>query len=180
MKKTFLTIVVMACFISQMDAQVRFGIKGGLNFDNPKVDKLSSVEGSSGWHVGAMLQIMVPVIGLGVQPEALYTVKNVEVVGKKSGIGYFEVPVNLRYDINLLLLRPYITVGPYFGFVVNTSGEIKKDYIQENDWGIGVGGGLEIWKLYTGLRYSMGMKNIGKDGFEMKNRTFSVSIGYLF
>ena len=181
MKKIILTIVVMICLISQIDAKIRFGIKGGINSDSPKVENASaSFAQSTGWHAGAMVQIMLPT-GLGVQPELLYTAKNMDIAGKKNGIGYFEIPVNLRYEINLVLVRPYFTFGPHFSRPLNVSKllepMVNKD---EWDWGLGIGGGIEIWKLHTGLRYSWGMKDMGVSNFEMKNRTFMVSLGLLF
>ena len=180
MKKIFVTILVMACFISQMDAQIRFGLKAGLNFDTFKTESVSLThKNSTGWQAGAMLQVMIPVIGLGVQPELLYTAKKLEIDNHQNGIGYFEVPVNLRYEFNLLLLRPFLTAGPYFGYIINTCSETKD--IEKSEWGLGFGGGLEVWKIHLGLRYSLGIKDVKvSDVLDVKNRTFSISLGYLF
>ena len=188
MKKIFLVIFVMVCFSSHIDAQIRYGVKFGLNFDDLKLEKesasASTVKQSTGWQAGAQLQIMVPVLGFGFEPEVLYTAKKVEMGTKKNGLGYFEVPINLRYEFNLILLRPYVLAGPYFGYVVNMGKDLESHF-EKSDWGIGVGGGLEIWKLQFGLRYSWGMKDVTKKSIifgdsPMKNRTCTVSIGYLF
>ena len=174
MKKIFLLIIVMACFLSQADAQVRFGVKVGMNFDSFEDAK---VKNSVGWEVGPMLQLMVPVIGLGVQPELLY-------ISKKyggDGIGYFDIPVNLRYELNLVVVRPYFVAGPYFGFVVHADRDFENKINKEKTgWGLNFGGGIELWKLQFEMRYSLGMNDIGLMGTDLKNNTFTLSLGYLF
>ena len=174
MKKFFFTIVVMVCFLSQIDAQVRFGLKAGLNFDSFED---AQAKNSVGWQAGPLLQLVVPIIGIGVQPELLYVSKKYD----DKGIGYFDIPINLRYELNLIVARPYFVAGPYFGFVVNVDKELEsKIDKQKNGWGIGVGGGVEVWKLQVEMRYSWGLNDIGTLGTDLKTNTFSLSLGYLF
>jgi len=183
MKKIIVAIVIMACCMSQIDAQVKFGIKAGLNFDtfSPKNAKQDlKFENSTGWQVGALLKINVPVVGLGIQPEVLYSVKNADVNTEPNSIRYFEIPVNLRWELNLLVVRPFLMGGPYFGYAVNTTGKIFDSEIDRFDWGIGLGGGVEIWKLQLGARYSWGLQDVGVQDFKMKNNTFNVSLAILF
>ena len=184
MKKIILTIVMVACFLSQIDAQIKFGIKGGVNFEHFKLkdarEKLT-FDNSVGWQAGVLLQAKIPVIGLGVQPELLYTVKKADVANESNRIQYFEVPLNVRFGLNLLVVRPYLMGGPYFSYALKTEGTVFKPQINKFDWGIGLGGGVEIWKLQLGARYSWGLQNVSKvKEFEMKNNTFSVSLGLLF
>ena len=177
MKKIILLFVVMACFLSHSDAQVRFGVKAGLNFDSFNAAKEIEPANSVGWHAGPLLQLIIPGLGLGVQPELLYTSKKID----EKGIGYFDIPINLRYELNLLVVRPYFVAGPYFGYVVNIDESIE--YKVDKDkaaWGIGVGGGLEIWKLQAEMRYSWGMNSIGTALTDLKNNTFTLSVGYIF
>ena len=183
MKKIVLAILVMACFASRIDAQIRFGLKAGLTSNKFSISNdFYKPENALGWNAGAMLQIKVPIIGIAVQPELLYTVKNADIAGKSNGIGYFEVPINLQWGPDLVLLRPYVLAGPYFGYAVNTNGDkFKKDDIEKTDWGIGLGAGLDVWKLQVTARYAWGMKNVsGVKDFEMKNRTFTLSAGIFF
>ncbi len=179
MKKiVILIIVVCACWTNNVDAQVHFGAKGGLNFANFKTDDFS-LDNSTGWQVGAFAQFNIPGVGLGIQPELLYTVKKADVNGQSNSAGYFEVPVNLRWGFNLLVIRPYLIAGPYFSYAANFSGDAFKN-LEHFDWGIGVGGGVEIWKLQLGLRYSWGLQNVSDSG-DVKNNTFSLTLGlFLF
>ncbi len=182
MKKLVAAIIIMVCWMSNADAQIKFGIKGGVNFDNfnYSVDDFTS-ENTTGWQAGALLQFKVPVIGLGVQPELLYSVKKADIDNETNSVSYFEVPLNIRWGFNLVLVRPFIMGGPYFSYAVNLDGDAFKDKVKRFDWGIGLGGGVEIWKFQLALRYAWGLQNISDvDDFELKNNTFSLSLGFLF
>jgi len=184
MKKIILSVVVLACFLSQTNAQIKFGIKGGVNFDKFNYTDVKS-NSTTGWQAGVLLQVKVPGIGIGIQPEALYTVRNMEAYNakgsSKNNIHYLEVPVNVQWGLDLVLLRPFLMFGPYFCYAVNIKGDVLKDRINKFDWGIGLGAGLDIWKLQFGARYTWGLQNVSsvKD-FDMKSNSFKVSLGYLF
>ncbi len=180
MKKITLLILVFCCWTSFTQAQIHLGIKGGLNFAKFNTDDMT-LDNATGWQAGLLLQFKVPIIGLGLQPELLYSVKKADVDGQSNSIGYFEIPVNIRWAIELPLIRPYILVGPYFSYAADFSGDAFKNGLDRFDWGIGLGGGVEIWKIQIGIRYSWGLQNISSvDDFKLKNNTFSLSAAFLF
>ena len=81
MKKIVLAMMFLAFSISQMNAQAKFGVKAGLNFNSisasvPSGAPSLSTNNAVGWHAGGMLLLKIPIIGIGLQPEVLYTVKN--------------------------------------------------------------------------------------------------------
>ena len=172
--------MVLACWTSKIDAQVKVGIKGGLNFDDFVLknapDELK-FDNSTGWQAGFMLRATIPAVGIGIQPELLFSVRK---AGDDGNISYLEVPVNLRWGFNLIVIRPYITAGPYFRYAANFNGNFSKNHLERFDWGLGLGGGVEIWKFQLGLRYSWGMQDVSKEEFEIKNNAFSLSLGYFF
>jgi hypothetical protein len=178
-KKIILISLLTACLTGITNAQFHFGLKGGVNFDrfNYKAQDLK-LSNSTGWQAGVLMQFKVPLVGIGIQPELLYTVKKTDISGESNKINYFEVPLNVRWSFNLLLMRPYLSAGPYFSYATNFKGNTFKEKVERFDWGIGVGGGIEIWKLQIGLRYGWGLQNIGSDGLELKNKMFTVSLGY--
>jgi len=184
MKKIFLAIVIMACFMSQINAQFKFGLKGGVNFENFAMKDASNslkFENSTGWQAGALLQIKIPGVGVALQPELLYTATNAKVDEVSNSIHYFEVPINGQLGLNLVLLRPYLQAGPYFGYALKTEGDTFKDKINKFDWGIGLGGGVEIWKLQLDARYSWGLQEVSSvKEFKMKNNRFTLSLAILF
>ena len=188
MKRRIVLVVMMACCMSQVDAQVRFGIKGGVNFENfsyKNAQEELTIDNSVGWQAGALLQFKIPVVEIGVQPELLYTVKKADVKdgvkNESNSIHYFEVPLNVQWGFNLAFIRPYVMAGPYFGYAVEFGGDVFKSHIDRFDWGIGLGAGIELWKLQLGARYSWGLQNVsGVKEFEMKNNTFTLSLALLF
>jgi len=183
MKKIIFVIVMMAC-MSQIHAQVHFGIKGGVNFDDPilrDVKNSFTLDKSTGWQAGILLQAKIPTVGLGIQPELLYTTVKANVDNETNSINYFELPLNVYWGFNLIIIRPYLTGGPYFCYALQSDGRAFKDRINKFDWGMSLGGGIEIWKFQFGARYSWGLQNVSSTAdFELKNNRFTLSLAFLF
>lgn len=108
-----------------------------------------------------------------IQPEVLY----VQQKGKiKDGEGhlsdetfklhYIQVPVNFQLGINLVLIRPFFQVSPYLQYALGSdfSGSYKMEDIRRLNGGIGVGGGVDLWKFQLNIRYYWGFNKIGKNG----------------
>ena len=182
MKKIVFAVMLLVCFLNLNNAQINFGIKGGFNFANFNYkDTKLRIENSTGWQAGILLQVQDPVMGLGIQPELLYTVVNGDIEQATNSIHYFRVPINLYKSFNLMKLRPYIEAGPYFSYALNFVGDVFESRIEKFDWGIGLGAGIGINKLLFGARYSWGLQDVsGMKDFEMKNNTFSLSLAILF
>jgi len=182
MKKYIIFIMVLAC-CSQINAQIHFGIKGGINFDNFKLKdaKELSISNTTGWQAGVLLQFRVPVIGIGVQPEVLYTVRNAKANDVSNSVSYLEVPLNVQWGLNLAIVRPYLMAGPYFSYAMNFKGDEFKKRLDKFDWGVGLGAGIEIRKIQLGARYQWGLQNVSRvRDFEMKNNSFRLSLAILF
>jgi len=182
MKKIFFTILMMVCFLSLNNAQINFGLKGGVNFTNfDYKDTQLKIDNATGWQAGVLLHAEDPVTGFGIQPELLYTVVNGNVDQSSNSIHYFNVPVNLYKGFDLIGIRPYLEAGPYFSYALHFVGEVFESRINKFDWGIGLGAGVGINKLLIGARYSWGLQDVScKKDFEMKNNTFSLSLALLF
>ncbi|WP_139959040.1 porin family protein [Flavicella sediminum] len=82
MKKIIFSIALAVAAIQFTNAQISFGVKGGMNIDlNSEASKYVEVpsgfslntEKSSGYNFGAWLRVKVPVVGLYVRPEINYT-----------------------------------------------------------------------------------------------------------
>ena len=142
-----LTALMMVLFTDQASAQLRLGVKGGVN----------SMPEYTGFHGGVALQVGIPLIGLKVQPELIYTTKgstlsfqDKEVTDFRSG--YLEIPVHVQMGLDLILLRPYLCVSPYAAFALHDSFKRSSDH-SAMTYGIGVGGGLDIWRLQVQVLY---------------------------
>ena len=88
----------------------------------------------------------------------------------ETKVGYLELPVQLQYGLDLLLLRPYIFAEPFVGYAVNIDNDahgikgaiqaakdIKHDFKESNfnrfEYGLGVGAGVDLGSLQLSLKY---------------------------
>ena len=60
------------------NAQVDFGIKGGINYNSNsikevKTDVFDGAKSKTGYHAGIWLRFKLPVVGLYIRPELVYT-----------------------------------------------------------------------------------------------------------
>ncbi len=207
MKRTILILIALLSAVC-LNAQVRFGIKGGVNFNSMSDLKVEDFKASfnnrTGFNAGVLVQAKIPGIGLSFQPELLYTSKggtmngsslmNDEMVNMR--MDYLQLPVNIQWGIDLLLFRPYIEVSPYVAYAVGKFNDIKNmewDNFNRFDYGIGVGIGVEIWKFQISGRYSWSLgkladfrdiEGIGdyldKNVKGAKLRGFELSLAFLF
>jgi hypothetical protein len=187
MKKTTLSLLALFLVIG-LSAQTHFGIKGGLNFDNMKVKDVElKNNNSTGWHAGILLNAKLP-LGLAFQPEVLYSVRSIDLSkGYNVNFKYIEVPVNIQWGIDLILLRPFVMASPYFSYLLGIGDSKNKwDGVKEVDYGLGLGVGLDIWKLQVTGKYKWSFGNLGDvqtSDWKMNNATFTgfqLSVGFLF
>ncbi len=184
MKKilSFLTVCAVALSINfSANAQVKFGIKGGLNMTNLSSGLVSDVtnvfKSYTGFNAGVALHIGLP-LGFAIQPEVLYarTGSNLKLLPdgglldqvlqdhKTSFIvGNIQVPIGIQWGIKLGPVRPYAQVVPYIGFPISYAikselgGEVKtepNDGYKSFDYGVGAGIGLDVWKFQLSARYN--------------------------
>ena len=119
MKKIFSVLMVAVALMMAAPAQaqlIKFGVKGGLNMSklDLNVEKLEDLgDNSTGFFIGPMAEVTLPIIGLGVDGALLYSQRG-KGEYKEQGI---EVPVNLKYTIGLgSTLGFYLAAGPDFFF----------------------------------------------------------------
>lgn len=192
MKKVLVLLTVLLT-VSIAGAQGKFIVKGGLNYTSftPTTNINAVINSSSGFHAGIGYQVRVPLIGLAIQPELLYSQKSFEEVGGINtynySLNYMEVPINIQWGINLLLLRPFVFASPYVSYAVSKSGEFENyswDNLNRLDYGVGLGAGVEIWKFQISGKYNWSMKefdNNGELGFgEAKFNGFQLSVALMF
>ena len=148
-----------------------FGITGGASFVGIK--EVTSGP-TTGYHAGLTYKIDLP-FGFAVQPSLLYHMKNSLVEGAFADLasfdykmGYLELPVSFQWGPDLLLFRPFLDVSPFVGYALNneftatspaaegmSAGYTDKwDGINRLEYGLGLGGGLEIWKIQVTCRYN--------------------------
>lgn len=152
---------------SYASAQARWGVTGGMNFNSSNFTDID-VQAKTGWNAGLTCLVDLP-LGLSLQPSLIYSQKNAnmtEVIAQS--MGFIEVPVSLQWGPDLLLFRPFVDFTPYIGYAVSneTYGNIdwsgiRNDVLSFSTWegkerfeyGVGIGGGINIWKLQVIARY---------------------------
>ena len=76
MKKTIVIALVSALFagIYPAEAQVRFGVKGGINLTNLSFEKDNyyNIGNKAGFHIGPTLMYSLPIKGLGLDAAVMY------------------------------------------------------------------------------------------------------------
>ncbi len=174
MKKTFIVAALTAALAFCADASAqsylspRVGIIGGFTSSSTSIKEVDN-KSVSLYHVGLTAEI--PLFGgLAIQPSVLYQVKGLsadkwgsssvsETVGSfETKVGYLEVPVQIQWGPDLLAFRPYVFAEPFIGYRLgqNTEGVFAdglKDSLKKFEYGLGVGGGVEVWKLQLSIKY---------------------------
>ena len=186
--------------IGQANAQVRLGVKRGLNIASVhfSTDVLQS-DNVTGFQIGPMIEGSLPLVGLGFDAAILYAQKGLEtktVSGEKTSLknDYIDVPVNLKWKLGLPVMKVYLAAGPYVGFRVggNKIWELPGsmvDQVKTKSFsaGLNFGAGVElISHLQVGLNYGLGLTNnysmesLSLTKSDGKNRGWSVTAAILF
>ena len=196
-------LLVTAFMLLSVQGFSQFGIKGGLNFNSLEDINLKGVKdfdigNSTGFNVGILYKTKIPLIGLTIQPELIYSQTNSSINTEIAGwsnlngdlkIGTLMLPVGLQWGIDLMLFRPFIQAVPYIGYTVNTQNKITNLNwnVDKFKYGIGLGAGLDIWKLQISGRYNWDLGDVaefewkGVDTFKGgKNKGFELSLAILF
>ena len=184
----------------------QLGIKGGLNFTSFGDINLgkdatikTAFENRTGYHIGLVYKMKIPVIGLAIQPELLYSKVNgtLAIAGADASVPtstdmkltYLQLPVGLQWGLDLMLLRPFIQAVPYVGVSLgrdNSTKNLQWD-INKFRYGIGLGAGIDIWKLQVSGKYNWDLGKVadfkwqGTKTFKGgKNQGFELSLAFLF
>lgn len=194
--KTFLLVALLLAWFQPIKSQFRWGLKGGVNISTVHFNsELFKADNVTGFHIGPMIEGMVPGMGIGFDAAILYSQKGVEM--KREGISssvktdYVDIPVNLKWKFGMPLVKAYLVAGPYVGFRVggdkfwdvpgNILGQVKAKSFGA---GMNFGAGIELIKyLQVGFLYSLGLTDnysVDKFDLETKNRGWSISAAILF
>ncbi|MEG0456451.1 MAG: porin family protein, partial [Bacteroides sp.] len=127
MKKIMSVLLVAICLVMAIpaQAQLKFGVKGGLNLAKADFNKSDfKTDNFTGFFIGPMAELTIPVVGLGVDGALLFSQRGIKVEGESEKENGLEIPVNLKYTIGLgSLLGIYVAAGPdfYFNFAKDKS-----------------------------------------------------------
>ena len=166
-----------------------FGLVGGANFCSANIAGVSA-ESMTQWHAGLAYKLNLP-LGFHVQPTLLYNVKGSDfnLSNTDFTVGYLELMASVQWGIDLILFRPFLDVSPYVGYAVNHAGDLStawKEFGNKLDYGVGVGGGLDIWRFQLVARYNWDFGQIFKSDqsvspvVDARFRGVTLSLAYFF
>ena len=183
--KKVLTLIVMAVAMSlPSQAQIKFGLQGGLNLTNVADFSLSvdgvdnAIKNKAGFFVGPTVKFTLPIVGLGIDAAALYDQREAKTGEQTLKSQSIQIPINVRYGFGLgSLAEIFAFAGPQFGFNIGDKNKTWKDYKNNAyDWTLkssnisaNVGIGATIMShLQVKLNYNIALGKTGdievKDG----------------
>lgn len=153
------------------NAQVAFGLKGGVNYNNngdasfssTSTDVIDGAESKSGYHAGIWLRAKLPIIGLYVRPEIVFTQVKSEYLFNNLSTDYnfkkIDVPVLLGKKI---LGFGNVFIGPSFQYILEDEfilSDFTTDEFDKFSVGVQMGFGVEFGKLGVDVRWERGLSN---------------------
>ena len=212
MKKwiTLFTVTVCLAMAMPAKAQIKFGVKGGLNLASASLsdawDAKGNADNYTGFFIGPMVDITIPIIGLGVDGALMYSQKGAKISFDDLGSTTFkqqgiEIPVNLKYSIGLgSSASIYFAAGPSFYFNMKSDDDLTFDTMKgsldydKSEVSLNLGAGVKLLNhLQLGVNYNMGLTDSAKakidspssawdaiNGESYKSKMWQVSVAYLF
>ncbi|MBO7559387.1 MAG: PorT family protein [Bacteroidaceae bacterium] len=175
MKKLVVVLMRALLMVSPANAQVRLGIKGGMNLSKLTFDKdVVSSENRAGFFVGPIFYVDLPFLpGFGFDLAAIYDRKGTTMTAvidnqkyeKKGYVQFLDVPIDINYKISFTRgFAIYGSTGPQFSFNLKqgdfkTIVDQRANYkIKDSNFSWNVGFGMEIIRHFRlGYNYNIAL-----------------------
>ena len=192
--KWMAALLVAVCTLTVLpaQAQLKFGVKGGLNITSLSLSKdIAKSDNRTGFFIGPMAEFTLPIVGLGVDAAVLYSQSRAQMDYKTNiadNLKSLEVPINLKWTFGLgSLASGFIAAGPQFGWNVGNSSFVE-DAIQlkNNFTTFNVGVGAKFLRHFqAGVSYNFSLGKVGEvlddeELLKIKRKTWQISVAYLF
>ena len=162
------------------------GLKLGFNFANVSIENFDGTSTNTGFTLGGFFNYTMGNILL--QPEILFSQKgyefNTSFSNQTVNITYLEIPVLAKISLPFSGLNPSLLIGPALGIKLSATLERNGqssdlEGLKSMDLGIifGIDGKLGNLPMILDIRYNLGLTSIA-DGGSLKNRVFSIMLGY--
>ncbi len=179
-------IMVFVLFLSithyslAQKSNLKFGVKGGVNFSNVSTSNTDQNKMLTGVNFGVFAKLPIS-DAIAIQPEFYFTTKgatltynNVFVDGTADfNLNYIEIPVLLVLNINENF---NVHFGPYAAYLINSKvknvsdvsfynfeSNIDSENFNKFDTGLAAGVGFDFGSLSLGARYNYGLIKVGKE-----------------
>lgn len=181
MRKFFTAAIVAVSMLfaaSSAQAQVKFGLKGGLNVTNMSLNsEVFDADNQTGFFIGPTVKFTLPIVGLGIDASALYDQRDAKVKVEDDGSSVeskiknqsINIPINLRYGVGLgSTASLFLFAGPQFGFNVGDKNQsLFKDAAQwrlkSSTFSVNVGlGAMLLSHLQISANYNIACGKTGE------------------
>ena len=181
MRKIFTAAIVAATMLfstSSAQAQVKFGLKGGLNVTNMSINsEVFDADNQTGFFIGPTVKFTLPIVGLGIDASALYDQRDAKITVEDNGASVeskiknqsINIPINLRYGVGLgSTASVYLFAGPQFGFNVGDKNQsLFKDMgewrLKSSTFSVNVGlGAMLLSHLQISANYNIACGKTGE------------------
>ena len=209
MKKIFsVALLATMLFATSASAQIKFGVKGGLNVTSMSLDsKVLDASNQAGFFIGPTVKFTLPIVGLGVDASALYDQRSAKIGVEKNEGGLsgeqtvkqqqIAIPINLRYGVGLGdAASIFFFAGPQFGFNVGDQDQklwgVSDWKMKSSNFSVNLGLGATLLKhLQVSANYNIAcgktgeieatdaVKSIIGKG-EGKNNAWQIAVAYYF
>lgn len=204
-----LLIITLALGISSISYAQSFGVQAGFNLSNmlAKNDlvKSSDYNLAPGFHFGGVAEMPITEM-FSVEGKLLFSTKGFNYKTSSSNVKvncflfYTEIPIMAKANFEIGNVGVFGLLGPYMG--IGLTGRVKQvvgsdketetikwgsngdeDDFKRFDFGMAIGGGVEVGVFQFGINYNLGLANISAytdNGTKYKNRTLSFFAVFLF
>ena len=209
MKKILSLVFMVAAMLyaTSANAQVKFGLKGGLNVTSMSFSEdVFDASNKTGFFVGPMVKVTVPIVGLSFDAAALYDQKeaSVKYSGTDGELGKtnvkqqsINIPVNVRYGFGLSsLANAFVFAGPQWGINVGDKtfkwNETSSYSLKKSNFSVNVGLGVTLlshlqvsanYNIACGKSADASVAKVGETllkGDKSHNNSWQIALGYWF
>ena len=167
MKKVLFALILCVGMSQYADAQLQVGLKAGVNYNSDSFsdvsnDVLDGAKSKTGYHAGLWFRAKLPIVGLYLRPEIVYTELTNEVTYDNSLLVRRSTDYKFRkIDVPVLLGKKVLGIGnifagPSFQYILSSDfglNDLSEVSISNFSLGIQLGGGVEFGRLGIDVRW---------------------------
>lgn len=194
MKRIFI-LSVLTLTVFSIQAQVRFGVKAGVNLTKFSGSDAGDNDFLLGYAGGGLVNYKLA-DAVSLQGEVLYSLEGASSkdavegmnVTTKAKLGYVNIPVLAQYNHSSGF---YAETGPQLGILANAKASMSaegeshsydmKDQLKSINFSWGIGAGYKLSNgLGIGARYNLGLASIADNDSKVKVGGFHIGLSYTF
>ena len=193
--KYYVFVLLLTLAVMPAAGQVRVGLRAGIAVNGLQLDRdIVSSSNRAGYTGGLVLDLNIPVVGLGIEASAMYTYRNNRLTSgdRIYKRHYIDIPLYARYRLTLpgveRFFAPYVFTGPDFSILFDDDAPVGINNSRTyTSWD--VGGGADLFKhVRLSVNYGIGITRAMEiidheyagtqvDG---KDRHWTLNIAYFF